>query len=67
MAIAGAFLRKKAPSPRFLPDPQELKSVLDALSVPPDVGENPKHFFLNGITSQRAMKGIAERTLSICL
>ena len=59
------FLRtEKSGKPVFLPIPGDLKAALDALPVPRGVGENPKHFFWNGMTSERAMKGIAERTLA---
>ncbi len=59
------FLRtEKSGKPVFLPIPPELKTALDALPLPRNCGEETKWFFWNGITSERAMKGIAERTLA---
>jgi site-specific recombinase XerD len=59
------FLRtEKSGKPVFLPIPPELKAVLDALPLPRNSADEPKWFFWNGVTSERAMKGIAERTLA---
>ena len=59
------FLRtEKSGKPVFLPIPPELKTALDALPLPRNCGQETKWFFWNGVTSERAMKGIAERTLA---
>ena len=59
------FLRtEKSGKPVFLPIPPDMKAALDALPLPRGVGEESKHFFWNGITSERAMKGISERMLA---
>lgn len=58
------FLRtEKTGKPVFLPIPSELKEALDGLPLPRGVGEVNRYFFWNGISSERAMKGIAERSL----
>jgi hypothetical protein len=44
--------------------PGDMKAALDALPVPRGAGEDPKFFFWNGSMSERAMKGVAERTLA---
>jgi integrase len=59
------FLRtEKTGSPVFLPIPDALKLALDTLPDPRGAEANPKYFFWNGVTSKRALGGIAERTLS---
>jgi integrase len=47
----------------FLPIPLELKAALDRLPQPREA-QDDKHYFWNGQTSERALKGIAERTLA---
>jgi integrase len=42
----------------------KLKSAFDALPLPRGCGDKPRYFFWNGISSERAMKGIAERSLA---
>jgi integrase/recombinase XerC len=59
------FLRtEKSGKPVFLPIPTELKAALDTVPVPRGSGEDSRWFFWNGISSERAMKGIAERSLA---
>jgi len=59
------FLRtEKSGKPVFLPIPAELKAAFDVVPLPRGCGENPRFFFWNGISSERAMKGIAERSLA---
>ena len=59
------FLRtEKSGKPVFLPIPNDLKDALDALPSPRGSGSLSRHYFWNGMTSERAVKGIAERTLS---
>jgi site-specific recombinase XerD len=59
------FLRtEKSGKPVFLPIPAELKAALDTVPLPRGCGENSRWFFWNGISSERAMKGIAERSLA---
>jgi len=59
------FIRtQKSGEPVFLPIPDGLKVVLDALPVPRNAPQDCPYFFWNGITSRRAVVGIAERTLS---
>ena len=59
------FLRtEKSGKPVFLPIPTELKEALDTLPTPRGAVQENRHYFWNGVTSERAMKGIAERTLS---
>jgi site-specific recombinase XerD len=59
------FLRtQKSGEPVFLPIPDGLKLVLDALPLPRNAPQDCPFFFWNGITSRRAVVGIAERTLS---
>ncbi|MDP9054619.1 MAG: tyrosine-type recombinase/integrase [Acidobacteriota bacterium] len=40
------------------------QNALDALPLPRGGGNEPRYFFWNGITSKRAVVGIAERTLA---
>jgi site-specific recombinase XerD len=49
----------------FLPIPESLKMVLDALPLPRNASRDCPYFFWNGVTSRRAVAGIAERTLSM--
>ena len=59
------FLRtEKSGKPVFLPIPGELKDALDALPLPRGADRECRYFLWNGTTSERAMKGIAERTLA---
>jgi integrase/recombinase XerC len=59
------FLRtEKSGKPVFLPIPAELKAALDAAPLPRGCGEDSRYFFWNGLSSERAMKGIAERSLA---
>ena len=59
------FLRtEKSGKPVFLPIPHEMKLALDVLPAPRGGDGDFKHFFWNGTTSERAMKGISERTLA---
>lgn len=59
------FLRtEKNGKPVFLPIPHELKGALDVVPVPRGCGEDSRWFFWNGVSSERAMKGIAERSLA---
>jgi integrase len=59
------FLRtQKTGGTVFLPVPSELKTALDALPPPRGAGARPEFFFWNGVTSRRAVVGIAERTLT---
>jgi integrase len=48
----------------FLPIPGELQTALDALPLPRNGGTEARCYFWNGITSRRAVVGIAERTLA---
>ncbi len=48
----------------FLPVPEELQTALAALPLPRVAGVEPRCFFWNGVTSRRAVVGIAERTLA---
>lgn len=59
------FLRTgKSGKPAFLPIPAELKAALVTVSLPRGCGEDSHWFFWNGVSSERAMKGIAERSLA---
>jgi site-specific recombinase XerD len=59
------FIRtQKSGEPVFLPIPDGLKLVLDALPLPRNAPQHCPYFFWNGHTSRRAVVGIAERTLS---
>jgi integrase/recombinase XerC len=58
------FLRtEKSGKPVFLPIPHLLKDALDSTPLPRGLKGESKHFFWNGITGERAMKGIVDRTL----
>jgi integrase len=59
------FLRtEKSGKPVFLPIPQDLKDALDRVPLPRGAELDCQYFFWNGATSERAVKGIAERTLA---
>jgi len=55
---------EKYGQPVFLPIPDALKQALDAVPAPRGAAAEPKHYFWNGVTSERAVKGIAERALA---
>lgn len=55
---------QKTGDPVFLPIPESLKLVLDALPLPRNAARDCPYYFWNGITSRRAVVGIAERTLA---
>lgn len=48
----------------FLPIPENLKLVLDALPLPRNAPQDCPFYFWNGVSSRRAVVGIAERTLA---
>jgi integrase len=56
---------QKSGQPVFLPIPESLKLVLDALPLPRNAAQECPYYFWNGQTSRRAVVGIAERTLSV--
>jgi integrase len=59
------FLRtEKTGKAVFLPVRDELRLALNAVPAPRGAGPDCRYFFWNGITSERAVKGIAERTLA---
>jgi integrase len=55
---------QKTGEPVFLPIPEILKLVLDALPLPRHAAQDCPYYFWNGVTSRRAVVGIAERTLA---
>lgn len=55
---------QKTGEPVFLPIPDSLKLILDALPLPRNAAQDCPYYFWNGQTSRRAVVGIAERTLS---
>jgi integrase/recombinase XerC len=55
---------QKTGEPVFLPIPKSLKMILDALPLPRNAAQDCPYYFWNGLTSRRAVVGIAERTLS---
>jgi site-specific recombinase XerD len=55
---------QKSGEPVYLPIPEELKLILDAVPLPPGAAQGCAYYFWNAITSRRAVVGIAERTLS---
>ncbi len=55
---------QKTGDPVFLPIPESLKLVLDALPAPRNAAQDCPYHFWNGVSSRRAVVGIAERTLS---
>jgi site-specific recombinase XerD len=59
------FLRtEKTGKPVFLPIPDDLRLALNAVPIPRGASHDCRYYFWNGITSERAVKGIAERTLA---
>lgn len=64
-AVWRVFLHtQKTGDPVFLPIPEPLKLVLDALPLPRNSAQDCPYYFWNGQSSRRAVVGIAERTLS---
>lgn len=58
------FVRtQKSGEPVYLPIPEDLKMVLDALPLPRNAARDCPYYFWNGETLRRAAVGIAERTL----
>jgi site-specific recombinase XerD len=55
---------QKSGEPVFLPIPNALKLALDAVPLPRNAAQDCPYFFWNGVTSRRAVVGIAERTLA---
>jgi integrase len=55
---------QKTGDPVFLPIPEALKLVLDALPLPRNAAANCPYYFWNGHAAERAVVGIAERTLA---
>lgn len=55
---------QKTGDPVFLPIPEGLKLVLDALPLPRGAAQDCPYYFWNGQSSRRAVVGIAERTLA---
>jgi len=59
------FLRtEKNGKPVFLPIPDELRLALNVVPAPRRAAADCRYYFWNGISSERAVKGIAERTLA---
>jgi site-specific recombinase XerD len=56
--------REKTGKPVFLPIPEEVKITLDALPLPRGAAQDCPYYFWNGVTSKRAVVGIAERTMA---
>jgi integrase/recombinase XerD len=54
----------KSGEPVYLPIPEDVKLVLDALPLPRNAPKDCPYCFWNGQTSRRAVIGIAERTLA---
>jgi integrase len=55
---------QKSGEPVFLPIPERLKFILDALPPPRNAAQECPYYFWNAHTARRAVVGIAERTLS---
>jgi integrase len=55
---------QKSGEPVFLPIPEGLKLVLDALPLPRHAAADCPYYFWNGHTARRAVVGIAERALA---
>jgi site-specific recombinase XerD len=55
---------QKTGDPVFLPIPESLKLVLDALPLPRNAAQECPYYFWNGQSTRRAVVGIAERTLA---
>ena len=59
------FLRtEKSGKPVFLPIPRELKDALDCVPLPRGASADCRHFFWNGVSSERTMKDTADRSLA---
>ena len=54
----------KTGDPVHLPIPQDLKDALDALPLPRNAPQDCPYYFWNSVSTQRAVVGIAERSLS---
>lgn len=48
----------------YLPVPSDLQAALDTMPSPRGAATEPRYYFWNGVTSRRAVVGIAERTLA---
>ena len=48
----------------FLPIPQAVKLALDLVALPRNAAQDCPYYFWNGVTTRRAVVGIAERTLA---
>lgn len=55
---------QKNGEPVYLPIPAALKLALDAVPLPRNAARDCRYYFWNGVTSKRAVVGIAERTLA---
>ncbi len=55
---------QKSGQPVYLPIPERVKLALDAVSSPRNAGRDCPYYFWNGLTSRRAVVGIAERALA---
>ena len=55
---------QKTGEPVYLPIPESLKQLLDALPLPRGAAQDCPYYFWNGKSSRRAVVGTAERTLS---
>jgi len=55
---------QKTGEPVYLPIPESLKQLLDALPLPRGAAQDCPYYFWNAKSSRRAVVGIAERTLS---
>ena len=55
---------QKSGEPVFLPIPDSLKQMLDALPLPRNAAQDCPFYFWNGQSTRRAVVGIAERTLA---
>jgi len=55
---------EKTGKPVFLPIADELRLALNAVPIPRGATPDCRYFFWNGITSERTLKGNAERTLA---
>jgi integrase/recombinase XerD len=59
------FLRtEKSGKPVFLPIPCELKDALDVVPAPRGAAEDCRCYFWNGVSSERTIKDIADRSLA---
>lgn len=55
---------QKSGEPVYLPIPNFVKLTLDAVPLPRNAAQDCPYYFWNGVTSRRAVVGIAERTLA---